>query len=397
MKAQAIKLNDHVYWVGAIDWGLREFHGYQTQGTTYNAYLILADKVTLVDTVKASFLDEMLERIASVIEPSRIDYIISNHSEMDHSGSLPRAIDIIKPEKVIASREGRKALSEHFSLNQEISAVGDGEKLGLGNLTLSFFETRMIHWPDSMFTYLVEDGILFSNDAFGMHLASSERFDDQIVEYVLEYEAAKYYANIILPFSNLVAKLMAKLPELNLKLKMIAPDHGPVWRTHIDKIIKLYNRWSDLQPTLKAIVTYDTMWHSTEKMALAIADGLLEGGAQPKVMPLSTFHNSDIVTEIMDSGALVVGSPTFNSGILPTVAALLSYLKGLKVRHVLGGAFGSYGWSPASVKQINEILASMRIDAFGEGVQAKYVPDQDDLARCNEFGKEIALKLKSMV
>jgi len=396
MKAQAIKLNDHVYWVGAIDWGLKEFHGYETQGTTYNAYLILADKITLIDTVKDEFKDEMLARIASVIEPDKIDYIISNHSEKDHTGCLPEINTITKPEKVFASKDGVKALNEHFDLPMEITAVAEGETLNLGNKTISFIESRMIHWPDSMFSYLVEDGILFSNDAFGMHLASSERFDHELDSCKLEHEAAKYYANIVNPFSNLVGKLLAKLAGMNLELKMIAPDHGPVWQNSIDKIMKLYSTWCDPKPTLKGLIVYDTMWHSTEKMAFAIAEGVLAGGAKPKIMPLATFHASDIVTEALDSGALIVGCPTFNSGLLPSVAGFLQYVKGLKVRHVIGAAFGSYGWSPGSVKQINEILTSMRIELVGDGVQAKYTPDSDALGQCHALGIQVADKLKEL-
>jgi len=394
MKAQAIKINERVYWVGAIDWGLKEFHGYQTRGTTYNAFLILADKVALIDTVKAEFKNEMLARITSVIEPEKIDYIISDHAEMDHTGCLPEVIDVVKPEKVIASKEGEKALREHFGLQHEITAVGEGDKISLGSATISFIETKMIHWPDSMFSYLVEDGVLFSNDAFGMHLASSERFDDEIDRGILDYEAAKYYANIIMPFANLVTKLLTKLDGLNLRLNLIAPDHGPVWRRDIERIMKQYSDWAEPKRTLKSLIVYDTMWHSTEKMAGAIAEGLLAGGAKPKIMPLGVFHDSDIVTELLDSGALIVGSPTFNSGLLPPVAGFLSYIKGLKVRHALGAAFGSYGWNPGSVKLINETLTSMRIEIAGEGVSAKYVPDQQALDQCFKLGAEVADKLK---
>jgi len=394
MKAQAVKLNDRVYWVGAIDWGMKEFHGYETQGSTYNAYLIIADKITLIDTVRADFADEMLARIASVVDPSKIDYIISNHTEMDHSSALPKVLEIIKPEKLFASKEGVKALNEHFKLPIEVTPVGDS-KLDLGGAHLSFIETRMIHWPESMFTYFEEDGILFSQDGFGMHLASSERFDDEIDFGRLKYEAAKYYANILNPFSNLVAKLLEKLGKLNLDIKMIAPDHGPVWRSHISDTLSWYGAWSDPKRTAKALIVYDTMWHSTEKLAVAISEGMLAGGAKPRIMPLTAFHASDIVTELLDSGALVVGCPTFNGGVLPSVAAFMQYIKGLKFRHMLGAAFGSYGWSPAVVKQLNEQFEAMRIELAGEGVQAKFVPDDAALEQAYNLGFSIAGKLKN--
>ena len=307
MKAQAIKLNDRVYWVGAIDWGMKEFHGYETQGSTYNAYLIIADKITLIDTVKTGFTDELLARISSVIEPSRIDYIVSNHTEMDHTGGLPKIIEAAKPEKLFASKEGAKAIPEHFNLSMPVTAVEDGETLSLGDkATLNFIHSRMIHWPDSMLTYLVEDGILFSQDAFGMHLASSERFDDQIDLCVLDYEAAKYYANIINPFSNLVAKLMEKLVGASLNLEMIAPDHGPVWRKHIDRAIMHYGRWSNPQPTLKVVIAYDTMWHSTSApeskssvtiaLAWKVAKGMVFGFAPPANNP-SEIANASFSVE----------------------------------------------------------------------------------------------------
>ncbi len=228
----AVQISEHVYWVGAIDWAIRDFHGYLTErGTTYNAFLILADKVTLIDTVKAPFRQELLARIASVIDPARIDYIISNHAEMDHSGCLPEIIRAVQPEKVFASTLGVKALQDHFHADIALTPVKDGETLSLGNMHVSFLETRMVHWPDSMFTFLVEEGVLFSNDGFGMHLAGTVRFDDEVERAVLVHQAAKYYANILLPFSSLIAKLLEKVRGLNLDIRLIAPDHGPVWRT----------------------------------------------------------------------------------------------------------------------------------------------------------------------
>ncbi len=230
---KAIRITDRVYWVGAIDWLIRDFHGYATdRGTTYNAYLVLADKITLIDTVKAPFKDEMLSRIASVVDPQKIKIIVSDHSEMDHSGCLPAMIDFIKPEKTYVSVMGEKTLIDHFheKISGRLTAVKDGESVSLGNMKLIFAETRMLHWPDSMIAYLPEESLLFSQDAFGMHLASHERFDDQIDESILKYEAGKYYANIIMPYANLVTKLLAHVPETGWDIKVVAPDHGPVWR-----------------------------------------------------------------------------------------------------------------------------------------------------------------------
>ena len=391
----ALKISDHVYWVGAIDWALREFHGYLTsRGTTYNAYLILADKITLIDTVKAPFQDEMLSRIASVVEPSRIAYIISNHSEMDHTGCLPDMIELVKPEKVVASVMGVKALQEHFHFRHELVAVKDGESLSLGNMNLQFMETRMLHWPDSMVTYLPEERLLFSQDGFGMHLASSERFDDEISEDILFYEAAKYYANIIMPFAPVVTKALEKLQKIGWSVSRIAADHGPIWRSGIAKIIDLYAKWAQRAPTKKAVILYDTMWQSTARMARAIAEGVSSGGATAKVMSLGVSHRSDVATEVLDAGALVVGSPTLNNGLFPTVADGLTYLQGLNPRHLVGAAFGSYGWSGQAVKQIENILNEMKVELVDKGINVRYVPTAENLEECVSLGRRVAEKLK---
>lgn len=391
MPFKAYKITEHVYWVGAIDWAIRNFHGYETsRGTTYNAFLVLADKITLIDAVKAPFQNEMMSRIASVCNPQDISYIVSNHSELDHTGCLPDVIATIQPEKVFASVMGTKALNEHFQLSQDITVVNDGEKLNLGNAELAFMETRMLHWPDSMFTYFKQDDVLFSQDAFGSHLASSERFDDEINTEILELEAAKYFANILMPYAPLITKLLDKTENIGLKPGMIAPDHGPIWRTNIEKILQLYKQWAAMKPTKKAVVLYDTMWQSTAKMANAIGDGLIAGGAKATLMPLSAYHRSDVATEILDAGALIVGSPTLNSNLFPTVADVLTYLQGLKPQNLIGVAFGSYGWNEAAVRKIEEILTSMKVELVSDSVTVKYVPNNDDLTKCHSLGKLVA-------
>jgi flavorubredoxin len=272
---KAVKIVENVFWVGAIDWNIRDFHGYTThKGSTYNAYLILADKVTLIDTVKAPFKEELMSRISSVIDPKKIDIIISNHTEMDHSGCLPEVIKEVEPEKVYASVMGVKGLNEHFGFDRDIIALKTGDEISLGNMTLSFTETRMLHWPDSMFSYLKERKLLFSQDAFGMHMASDERFADELPADLLEFEGATYYANILLPYSQLVLNLIEKLKASGLELEIVAPDHGPVWRDKgIAHIIGRYQDWATQKPTMKAVIVYDTMWKSTEKMARAIEEG----------------------------------------------------------------------------------------------------------------------------
>ena len=395
---EAVKISDHVYWVGAIDWGIRDFHGYSTfRGSTYNAYLIVADDVILIDTVKAPFKDELLSRVASVTDPRNIKYIISNHSEMDHSGSLPRVIAEVEPEKVFASPNGVKALAAHFHMDREITAVKDGESLALGGVNLSFLETRMLHWPDSMVTYVAEDRLLFSQDGFGMHLASAERFADEIDECAIVEESAKYYANILTPYSALVTKLIERVGSLGIRIDVLCPDHGPIWRKDPGKIIGLWGKWAEQAPTMKALVVYDTMWESTGKMARAISEGLIDGGAAAVVMPLKSCGRSDIATELLEAGALLVGTPTINNGIFPTVADVLTYLKGLKFKNLIGAAFGSYGWSGEGYKLLSDELASMKVEIIADPIATNYVPDGEALARCRELGLAAAKKLEEVV
>ncbi|MCD4823598.1 MAG: flavodoxin domain-containing protein [Phycisphaerae bacterium] len=389
----AVEVADNVYWVGGIDWDMRNFHGYLTsRGTTYNAFLIMADKITLVDTVKAPFADEMFARIASVVDPRKIDYIISNHSEMDHTGALPRTIHRVKPEKVFASKMGQKALANHFHMNQEITVVGDGDSLDLGDMKLSFVETRMCHWPDSMVSYLHESQLLFSQDAFGMHLAGYERFADEFDRTVLDYEAAKYYANILLHLSGFIKKTLDKLSSLGLELGIVAPDHGPIWRRpgDIKSILDSYVNWAAQKPTNKAVVVYDTMWNSTAKMARAIGEGLAAGGAKVKLMSMSASHRSDVITELLDAGALVVGSPTMNNNVFPSIADVMTYVKGLKPQNLVVGAFGSYGWSGEAPKHLHATLKEMGLTVIDEPLRVNYVPDDESLAACRAFGLKIA-------
>ena len=391
----AVKVSNHVYWVGAIDWTIRDFHGYTTpQGSTYNAYLVMADEITLIDTVKAPFMDEMLDRIKSIVDPSQIKYIISNHSEMDHSGCLPQVIDLIKPKKVFASAIGTKTLKELFHEQLEITAVKDGETLSLGNMELTFMETRMIHWPDSMFTYLAKDQLLFSQDAFGMHLATQERFADELPAAKLEYEAATYYANIVLPYSPIVLKALDKVAATGWSIKIFAPDHGPIWRKDLVVIIELYKKWALQKPTAKAVVVYGTMWHSTEKMARAISEAIAGEGIGVKLLSINETHRSEVAYEVLNAGALIVGSPTLNNNILPQMADVMTYLKGLKPANLIGAAFGSYGWSGESVKDLEGLLKAMKVEIVAEAISVKNVPDSDVLEKCSALGRTIAAELK---
>ena len=391
---RAVKVTDDVYWVGAIDWGVRDFHGYFTgRGSTYNAYLVLGEKPILIDTVKAPFKDELLARIASIVDPGEISFIISNHAEADHSGCLPEVIEAVKPEKVFASEMGAKALADYYQMEQEIIPVKDGESRALGNVNFTFMETRMLHWPDSMFTYMPDEEILFSQDAFGMHLASSERFADEIDDFVVEYEAGRYYGNILLPYSALVTRLIEKVQRLGLGFKMILPDHGPMWRKDADKIIALYAKWAMQERADKAVVVFDTMWGNTGKMARAVSEGLKAGGTEVKVMSLKACHRSDVAAEMLDAGALLVGSPTLNSNIFPTVADVVTYLKGLKPKNSIGAVFGSYGWSGEATKLLGKTLAEMKVELVSEPIRARFAPDDAALGKCYSLGERVSEEL----
>jgi len=391
-----VQLREGIYWVGVVDWGLRDFHGYSTpRGSTYNAYLVVDEKVALFDTVKAPFAAELLERISEILPPERIDYVVVNHVEMDHTGTLPEVMEVAKPEKLFCSPKGKENLLKHFHRDDwPYEVVKTGDRLSLGGRTVTFIETRMLHWPDSMFSYLMEDRLLISQDAFGQHWATSGRFDDEVDRGELMQQAAKYYANILLPYSNLVQKLLGDLGEMGLEPEIIAPDHGLIWRKDPGMILEAYGRWSQQRAKPKVVVVYDTMWHSTERMAQAIAEGLAREGVEYLVMDLKVSRRSDVVTELLEAKALLVGSPTFNNGMLPTVADFLHYLKGLRPRGKIGAAFGSYGWSGESVKLINAELEAMKVDLVDEGISVKFVPSGDDLKRCRELGQRVGRTVK---
>lgn len=393
---KAVKVTDKIYWVGAVDWAVRDFHGYETdRGTTYNAFLIMADKITLVDTVKEGFREEMLARIASVVDPSKIDVIVSNHAEPDHSGELAATMHIIQPETTYASAAGQKTLEMYYGIGDQITPVKQGESVDLGGLSLTFVETKMCHWPDSMVSWCPEEKVLFSQDGFGMHLACGERFADEVDPSILRYEAAKYYANILMPLGNFIQKTLDTVTSLNLDIKIIAPDHGPIWRENPTQIVEWYAEWAQQPRDDKVVILYDTMWKSTEKMAKAVAAGVYAGGGKPTLMHCGGAHRSDVATRMLNAGGLIVGSSTINNEILPRMADVMAYLKGLKPKGVVGGAFGSYGWSGESAKKLNGILEEMKVDIVADPVRAKYKPNDDEQAQCFELGKAVAEKLKN--
>ncbi len=388
-----VELAPGVFWVGAVDWTIRDFHGYLTEdGTTYNAYLILDERPTLIDTVKRELVPEMLGRVGEIIDPEKISYIVSNHVEMDHSGGLPEVVGRVRPEKVFCSPQGRAGLSRHFKQDWPFEEVKTGAQVSLGRYTLSFLETPMLHWPDSMMTYLQEEQLLFSSDAFGAHLASSDRFDDHLPDAPGDYahQLKKYYANILMPFGGLITQLFDKIAKLGLTFRIIAPDHGLIYRKNPAWVLTAYQGWAAGLTAPKALVIYDTMWHSTELLAEALTQGLADAGVEAQMHHLRRTHYSDIVTELLDAGLLLFGSPTLNNQMFPTMGEFLTYLKGLKPVNKAAAAFGSYGWSGQAVGLINQELEAMKMKVVHEGLKVKYIPDPEELAAARALGEKLA-------
>ncbi len=395
-----IELTKGVYWVGVVDWNLRDFHGYTTpRGGTYNAYLIVDEKIALVDTVKHAFSGEMLDRIREIIDPSKIDYVVSNHVEMDHSGSLPEIMKIAVNAQVIATEKGKEGLFRHYRTNWNFRTVKTGDELALGKKTLFFITAPMLHWPDSMFTYLKEDKILLSNDGFGQHLASSFRFDENVCSLIgydcdtVMDEAAKYYANILMPFAGIILKKIEEIQKLGIEIKMIAPSHGMIW-TNPGKIIDAYLKWANGVSKQKVLVIYDTMWNSTEIMANEILRGVADSGVEAALFHLRKNEWSEIVKEVLESRVVIIGSPTLNNGMFPTVGGFLTYLMGLRPKNKLWATFGSYGWAGGAVKAVNEKLKSSGYETM-ESLEVNFRPDEADLGKCYALGQKIASMVKS--
>lgn len=384
----AIKLREGIYWVGGIDWNLRNFHGYLTpRGSTYNAYLIIDDKITLIDTVKHYLIDEMIERISSIVDPSKIDYVICNHVEMDHSGGIPKIMELAPNATIIAPAAGEKGLRDHYKKEWKFIVVKSGDTLSTGKRSFTFVQTPMIHWPDNMVSYCPEEKILFSNDSFGQHIASPERFDDEFPVSITIEEAQKYYGNIVLSYNSQVQKALETVSSL--QIDMIAPSHGLIWRSHIPEIIKKYTKWSSNTVDNLALVIYDTMWDSTLKMAGAIREGFEQKGVKVKMISLKHNHISAIMPDVVDAKYICVGSPTMNSNMLPSVAGFLTYLKALSPKKRLALAFGSFGWGGQSIEHVNNELKNCGFEVF-EPIKVKYIPDQSALV-------EITAKVSEMV
>ncbi len=393
------KINNHVTWVGKVDWELRSFHGeeYSThRGSSYNSYLVKDEKIALIDTVWQPFAKEFIENLKKEIDLNRIDYIIANHAEIDHSGALPELMKLIPDTPIYCTENGIKSLKGHYHQDWNFIPVKTGEKLSLGAQELIFVEARMLHWPDSMFCYLTGDNVLFSNDAFGQHYAAEFHYNDQVDQAELFQEAIKYYANILTPFSRLVENKINEVLSLNLPVGMICPSHGIIWRKEPLQIVNQYLEWAKDYQEEQVTIIYDTMWNSTRKIAEAIGQGIKLANPETAVKLFNSARSdkNDVITEVFKSKKLLVGSPTVNRGILSSVAGILEEIKGLGFKQKKAAAFGSYGWSGESVKVINEKLADAGFELMNDGLKIVWNPDESSLEECIAFGKKVGESIK---
>ena len=392
------KISGQVTWVGKIDWELDKFHGneYSTwRGSSYNSYLVRDEKIALIDTVWKPFARDFVDNLKKEIDLSAIDYIIANHAEIDHSGALVELMKAIPDKPIYCTKSGAKALKGHYHQDWNFIEVKTGDTLDLGHNKLIFVEAKLLHWPDSMFTYLTGEDILFSNDAFGQHYASEMLFNDLVDQAELYQEALKYYANILTPFSPLVMKKIQEVLDLNLPLKMICPSHGVSWREEPLQIANQYLAWADNYQENQITLLYDTMWEGTRRMAEAIAEGIREADHEVVVKMYNTAKTdkNDLLTEIFKSKAFLVGSPTINNGLLYSVAGIIEMIKGLKFKQKKAAGFGCYGWSGESVKLITEELGKAGATVVDEGIRELWNPDQDALERCRAYGRNFVHKL----
>jgi anaerobic nitric oxide reductase flavorubredoxin len=397
---KAVELKNGIYWVGAIDWAVRDFHGYETpRGTTYNNYLIMDEEITLLDTVKYDFSDITIKNIRSVVDPSKIKHIVINHIENDHVTSIDKIMEITPNAAIYITEKGKKGLDRFFDTSKwNIKIVKTGDTLNIGKRTLLFIETPMLHWPDSMMTYIKEENVLISQDAFGQHIASAVRFDDEFItcQSMSELEDAviDYYANILMPFGQLIKAKIADIQKLGLDIEMIAPDHGIIWRSNPQKVLQMYLDMANGKTNLSVSIIYDTMWHSTEQMTLPIMQGIKDEGVECKVIKLRATPMSIAIKEFWKSRGCLIGTPTLNNIMYPSVAHFLTHLRGLRPKNRIVGAFGSYGWGGGAVKEAYEDFKRMGLEIFEPGLQILFRPSFEDETKCYEFGKEFAKRVK---
>lgn len=393
------KITDTVSWVGKVDWDLQTFHGEELstyKGSTYNSYLLQDEKTVLIDTVWAPFAAEFLVKLEKEIALNKIDYIVMNHSEPDHSGALSELMRHIPDTPIYCTANGAKFLRGQYHQDWKFHVVKTGDKLNIGSQEIIFIEAPMLHWPDTMFSYLTGDAILFSNDAFGQHYASEHMFNDLVDQPELQYECIKYYANILTPFSRMVDRKIKEFIALKLPVNHICPSHGVIWRDNPLQIVEQYLAWANNYQENQITILYDTMWNSTKKMAQAIARGIFAANNKitVKIYNTSQRDRNDIITEVFKSRAILVGSPTVNRGVLSSIAGIMEEIKGLAFANKKAAAFGSYGWSGESVKVISGMLQECGFEVINEGLKGQWNPDEDVEANCFQLGQQMAAVMR---
>jgi flavorubredoxin len=392
------ELKSGIWWVGIVDWGLKHFHGFELsthRGSSYNSYLVVDKKIALVDTVWGRFTNEFIENVREVVDPSKIDYIIAQHAESDHSGSLPAMMELCPNATLVVSPRGQASLTGHYHKPWKFHVVKTGDKISLGGCELVFVEAPMLHWPDSMFTYVSGKSVLMPNDAFGQHYATCLRFNDQVDQNELYEEALKYYANILTPFSDQVLKKIDEVLALDLPVDMICPSHGVIWRKDPLQIVKAYQEWARQVPQDRAVVLFDTMWEGTRRMAEAIGDGLGKEGVPFVLCHMGDSDRNDVVTKIFEAKAVIVGSPTVNRGLLPTLMPIMEELRGLRFKNKIGAGFASYGWSGESLSIIEKRLEESGVKLVSKGVKALWAPSTEELEQCTAMGREVGKAVKA--
>lgn len=397
---KAVEIKPDIFWVGAIDWGIRDFHGYVTpNGTTYNNYLIMDEQVTLLDTVKHDFSDVAVDNIRSIVDPSKINNLIINHIEPDHASSVDKIMELAPHAMIYITEKGKKGLDRAFDTSKwKFTIVKTGHTVTTGKYTLLFLETPMLHWPDSMVTYVKEAKLLISQDAFGQHLATTARFDDEFVECAsnaeLDNAVIDYYANILMPFGKLIKNKIADIQKLGLEIDMIAPDHGVIWRSSPQKVMEDYLAMANGRAMLRVAIIYDTMWHSTERMTIPLMQGVKDEGVDCKVIKLRATPMSGAIKEFWKSRGCLIGTPTLNNIMFPSVAEFMAHLRGLRPQNRITGAFGSYGWGGGAVKEAYEEFRRMGLEVVEPGVEVLYKPSPEDENQCYNFAREFAKKVK---
>lgn len=389
-------LSENINWVGYVDWTIRDFHSYVTsRGSTYNAYLVRDEKTALIDTVKAPFVNSLLQQVTALTNLAEIDYVVCNHAEPDHSSALPQVMAAMPQATLVCSAKCKDILSAYYDTSAwKIQTVKTGDTISLGKRTLTFIETPMVHWPESMFTYVPEEKLLFSMDAFGQHYASAHRFDDEVNLQEMMEEAKAYYATIVMLYGKQISKLLDAAAGMDIE--MIAPAHGVIWRSHIGEIIAAYKEWVVCKAKPKVVVIYDSMWNSTRQMAEAIIAGAAIEGVEAKLVFIRAAGLTEIATEVLDAAAIAFGSATLNMGMMPMMGATLTYLKGLRPTGKAGFAFGSYGWGKGGAEAIDEYLKTMNFEILREPLKSKWRPDESVLDECRHAGRALAEQAKAV-